>query len=599
MNCFVGSSNGASAANYGQAGGDRSSRARRPPTTVRRSPLLSTIFMKLRVLITSMFLLFGSRQCAREPALADTSRPIREYIGPEAAVTPTPTSAELERRQCEQLLRDTMAEAPEPGAPGFESERAELLARAKAEPVFFVRAPEYEVDDDTSLSIRGFRKLLARSDYEWDTVRRVLSTFHGRPRATRAILLREGYLYAEDPELAYALVSLVQPQDLFGHDRIWIQRGDRTFFAQRRRGRYYYEDGPLEGERVRLLHLDRLGHGAPPDDAIHRDFRSLKYRLHFDRMKIRHVTERRIVANLRYGNWWVPSVLSSRGAKTELECEVMSSGLKDGVEAARAATARRQRAVQALRMTMLAEIAEGLPFDEPEHEYGHQLDGKLRKNWIYAYSKRRKTYAFNGDRYYTFDKQGRPLVPQVCVDFLTDTLERTSGTWWLPQSEAPERRIGGLDFDSINAIDRVEIRRIPKFVEFARSKTSWFEVYDAPASQRAIKMGRPQDFYRHLEANADNFLAGDIVVIRGKTPWDWQRMHYHSFYIYENDPVTGMPLGVVGNAGKPSIRSWETEARRTPLRTVYYRIRPRLDWLESIVAARPPDYPLPLAAGRQ
>jgi hypothetical protein len=74
-----------------------------------------------------------------------------------------------------------------------------------------------------------------------------------------------------------------------------------------------------------------------------------------------------------------------------------------------------------------------------------------------------------------------------------------------------------------------------------------------------------------------------MVLIRGKTPWDPSKSHYHSFIIYENDPLSGAPLYVAGNPGRPVIRAWETEAQRTPLRQIVLRIRPRLEWLESIV----------------
>ena len=78
------------------------------------------------------------------------------------------------------------------------------------------------------------------------------------------------------------------------------------------------------------------------------------------------------------------------------------------------------------------------------------------------------------------------------------------------------------------------------------------------------------------------------MVIRGYTPFEkpWQRrvMHYHSFFVYETDPVTGVPIAIVGNPGRPSLRVWETEARRTPRRAIWHRIRPHLHWLESVVS---------------
>ena len=83
---------------------------------------------------------------------------------------------------------------------------------------------------------------------------------------------------------------------------------------------------------------------------------------------------------------------------------------------------------------------------------------------------------------------------------------------------------------------------------------------------------------------ATNTPPGDIVMIRGYTSferrWERQVMHYHSFFIYERDPVSGMPIALVGNPGRPSIRTWLFEGLRTPKRSIWYRVRPRLEWLE-------------------
>jgi hypothetical protein len=210
---------------------------------------------------------------------------------------------------------------------------------------------------------------------------------------------------------------------------------------------------------------------------------------------------------------------------------------------------------------------------------------------------RRTHFAYNGDRYEVYDPDGRPLTPQVCVDYLTDTLERASGTWFRGRRELPGREVGKLDFDRFDEVDRSLLRQVPYFVDFARLKADMFDVYDVPPQDHYINMGNAERFYGHLVRNADRFANGDIVVIRGKTPWDRRKQHYHSFFIYESDPVTGIPLVVSGNAGKPSLRSWETEARRTPKRSIRHRLRPKTEWLESILSQSPPERPLPLAKG--
>jgi hypothetical protein len=547
--------------------------------------------MKHATIAHCLSLILLATSCRRESQPG--ADPVHKaYIGPEIESPSQLLPSEVSRRSCEMRMREVLAEPRVPGVPAIEEHRAELLARAKAEPVLFVSRPEYDRESET-LTVRGYRQMLEGGN-AWGTVTRILEESASFPKQARDALLKNGYLYAEDPDLAYALVSLVQPHQLFGHDHIWIQRGEQVLHAQKRDGRFYYSDGSLEGERVRLLLFDRAGTGDAPPPPLHLDLRALRYQLHFDRMQIRHVTDHHIVANLHYGKWWVPSVLRTTGAHVELECESLDPSLTRDVAAFRVEGERRERVVQALRRAMLAELDETLPFDEPLHEYGFQLDGTLRRQWLAAYRRGRDKFACNGDSYRVFDPKGRPLAPQVCVDFLTDTLERTSGTRFRARGESPGRLSGKLDFDKIGDVDRMELRRVPGFVAFAKAHPDWFDVKDDEAH---VPLGHRTAFFSYLAENASDFAPGDAILIKGKTPWDPVHVHFHSFFVYESDPVTGMPIVVVGNAGRPTLRSWETEVRRTPERSILHRIRMQTPWLESIVGVTPLDTVPPLAAG--
>jgi hypothetical protein len=286
-------------------------------------------------------------------------------------------------------------------------------------------------------------------------------------------------------------------------------------------------------------------------------------------------------------------VLETNGAHVSLECESLSPHLKTELTAWREAGERRQTAVQTLRTAMLGELDEALPFDEPLHEYGFQLDGTLRRKWLSAYTRHADKFAFNGDAYQVYDPKGRPLTPQVCVDFLTDTLERAAGTQYRSRSEELGRTIGKLDFDTL-VEDRQGLRRVPGFIDFANGHPEWFEVMEGPVT---LPMGNRDAFFAYLEEHVDDYTVGDAVLIKGKAPWDERHVHFHSFFVYERDPVTGMPLVVVGNAGRPSLRSWETEAKRTPKRGIFFRIRFKTEWLESIAGVAPLTTVPPLAAG--
>jgi hypothetical protein len=67
-------------------------------------------------------------------------------------------------------------------------------------------------------------------------------------------------------------------------------------------------------------------------------------------------------------------------------------------------------------------------------------------------------------------------------------------------------------------------------------------------------------------------------------------MHMHSFFVYETDPMSGMPIVLAGNPGQPVLQTWQFEAFRTPERSIQYRIRPRSAWLRSFLKG-PSDLP--------
>jgi len=61
-----------------------------------------------------------------------------------------------------------------------------------------------------------------------------------------------------------------------------------------------------------------------------------------------------------------------------------------------------------------------------------------------------------------------------------------------------------------------------------------------------------------------------------------REMHFHSFFVVDSDPLNGMPLTLAGNPGRPVLQTWQFEAFRTPERSIWYRVRPRLEWLEHV-----------------
>jgi hypothetical protein len=548
-------------------------------------------FLKFCALLT-----IGLLQCESAEFFVPETPIVGAEYAPVLSPLPIVTPTDDANRACQNLIRRVQDEPEVAGAGVFDQRRLEILTRAKAEPVMLTHEPTYNDPGPPRALVLGYRRMLAQSKHPWGTLEGLLPKFEAEPSLGREVLLRDGYLYSDNPEMAFALVGLVSAEHLFGHDHIWIKRGEATFNAEKRKGFYVFTDGPNEGERVRLLLLDRIGTGPVPEDSLVRDFRSLKYRLHFDRARITRFTENHVLAELRYGNLGVSSVLSAKGAHLELECEIVNESQLPLLELTRADAKERQRVVQGLRVAMQGEIHDQLPFDEPRREWGLQLDGKLRKNWYTAYMKGDEDFGINGDHYFVYNAHGGVLVPEVCVDFLTDTFERASGTWWTPKGSPPGRILGKLNFDEMDILERAKLRRVPGFIDYARNQPDKFDVLDIPQNER-VPLGSRQEMLELLTHRLRDFQPGDVLVIRGRTPWDAVEMHYHSFFVYESDPVSGVPLALVGNAGRPSVRYWEVEARRTPERELWYRVRPSTRWLASILAESPsnPEEPPPIS----
>jgi hypothetical protein len=494
------------------------------------------------------------------------------------------------RSSCEAEIERVRRAPSLPGATDLEQRRAEIFARAKADGVVFVRAP---VARAASVEGERLRRSIFGAEDSVKALYEAYPTLARRRDLAREALLTDGYLYAAWPAFASALSALVRPEDLFQEPRIWIQRGGVVLAAELRRGAsgagYFYVDGPEPAGRVKLLLFDRVASDPSALAApLHRDVAALSRTLGFEEMRLEHLGEDAIVAELRYGDVWVPSVLRAEGARLTLGCEVLPEGRAGDVARARDETRRREAVVDRLRAVMRTQVEEALPFDEPKTEVGQQ-DGKLRQNWLWAYRYGRTEFDFNEDRYRVFDGKGRPRVPQVCIDFVTDTFERASGSWFRGRGEPRERVPGRLDFAALG-IDNE--RSVERFVEFAKGHPEALEVEELPDEER-VPFARRAAFFAHLAAHRERYRPGDVVTIYGLR--DDGKMHYHSFFVYDSDPVTGAPSLVAANAGRPRIRPWEAEMLSAPLRSIRTRIRPRLEWLESVVA--PVDPPAPHGAG--
>lgn len=504
---------------------------------------------------------------------------------------PKPTSLDDTRREldaeaarCRGRIEAAMEAPALPGAPRLEAHRGLVLARAKAEPVLFVEAPSYV--GEVSPGTRARRKAIESTEFPRDMLQSTIATFRDFPERLRQLVLRDGYLYTDDPRTARLLTQDLSFEKLFNEDELVLHRGSERLAVERgKEGYYVLASGRQEGQRARLLLFDRVWiKGQEPGPPLHLDVREFTQRQGIEGMRIVRLGVDSVVAEVRFGDEWVPALIERAGVKLSLGCTLIEADEMARVGRARDEAYRRTLVLDALRRAIAEQVRLGLPFDEPRTERGQQ-DGKLRAKWEQAYFGSKETYKFNGDTYSVYSAIGAPIAPQVCIDFVTETVERASGMHFAPRSQKPHKILGALNFDELLEGSR---RQEMALRNYARTNPHRLSLIDYPMSQW-VRYEKIDPFFEFLEQNKEDLMSGDIVVIRGRGAWDrYREVHTHTFFIYESDPITGMPMLIAGNAGKPRISSWDDEMLRAPKRSIRHRIRPNMEWLYDHVVLRAP-----------
>jgi hypothetical protein len=494
--------------------------------------------------------------------------------GPVASASPAAPAAgvDAELEACRARVAALEAEAELPGAPSYDGRRPEFLGRARGEPVVFVREPEATPDGELSASALAARRH-AETRPAGARVLELRARLKNEPEALRALLLREGYAYAPDPLDAHALASHVTLPDLFREPLIVLQRGTEVRWLRRETKKsettYRYEDGPFEGRAGDLLFGDRVGLDASMlERPLHRDLRALAETTGFDRAKIERRTEKGLVASLRFGDTWARAVLDADGARLSLGCLAEDRATRAAVALAVAKSAVRRRALHALEETVTEQVKESFRFDRPEGEKTADRDGQLRPFWASAYFQGRRDFEFEGATLPVYDPSGKAWPPEVCVDFVLDSFERTSGTWFHPLGEHPQRDKGRLDFNDAGMANR---RGVIAFGEFAEKHPELFSVIRFRGVERVPFRDRAR-FFAELEERADDVRAGDIVAIQGQKADG--KIHQHAILVEWTDPVTGFAAGLADQMRRPRRRTWEGIMAEAPLRSLFYRARP-------------------------
>lgn len=516
---------------------------------------------------------------------------------PEKSVVVTAPAVQPEPADpCLELARDLQAAVQLPGTPGLDLHRHEVLARARSVPVSFSRKPAGP--HDASDLVKKYRSQLFNSERPVHDIQAILRKTRRQYELRRQIFLSEGYLYAETPLLALRLSQVLRLDHLFKEPMLEIQRGDKLLEVKWEEGRYWLPPEPSPDSSSRrgphgilasLLLFDRVKLPEQTWSApLHLDWRALQSSLGFEQAEILARTQDKwaLRLNTREVSSTIVVSVDESGAPS-LACEGVEPEQREALEKARREVLREQELMAPVLQAAHEMIRRRLPFDEPRTEEGQQ-DGLLRIHFRKAYRRYRSTYEFNGDEYYVFDGYGRPRLPQVCIDYITDAFDWGTGGKWPARGEKRLRVKGALNFASLGIENP---RSVESLAEFATATPEWFDMLWLTKEEK-VKFRHREKFFEALKNQANRYRPGDIVFIYGLR--DDGKFHYHSFLIDEKDPLTGTPTVVLANAGPPQARSWEGEMHNAPDRAVVARLRVRAEVLEraQVQAKLHPGVPL-------
>lgn len=491
--------------------------------------------------------------------------------------------ADLEGEACEAMFKRTLSEPGAAGTPEYDANRIEILGRARGEPLVLMREPKAAWDEAQDAALAAEKKAFDKG-HAGGRVHSLARKYRLAPQKLRTLLLREGYAYSNNAHDALALVTALSLPLLFDEPEIWLLRGSDlrklTRQKQKKEVSYVYVDGPLEGRVGDLLFGDRVA--LKPEELLnplHRDMRALSEQIGFDRAKLVHRGEQALAAELRFGQIWAKALIQSEGAKLKLSCLAENKETRDRIFAHQKATESPRRSFARMHAVVEQQLREVLRFDRPEGEKTADRDGFLRPLWATAYFQGRQSFQFEKTSFQVFTPKGDAWPPQVCVDFVLDTFERASGTWYAPAGQPPKHIQGKIDFNDSGIQNR---RGVIAFGDFAEQKPDLFSFRRFAGAER-IQFGERSRYFQFLLEHADEIAMGDVVAIHGLKRDE--RIHQHAILVEYSDPMTGFPYGLADQMKKPRRRTWEGIMAEAPKRSLLYRARPT----QVLIAAMDPS----------
>ncbi|MCB9596917.1 MAG: hypothetical protein H6719_29610 [Sandaracinaceae bacterium] len=384
----------------------------------------------------------------------------------------------------------------------------------------------------------------------------------------REVALSEGYLFADRPALARALSASVHLEDLFDAPVVFRQRdGAIDRLTRDDEGGYLDADGTRATLRLNdRVAVDEADLAAPR----HLDLEVIRRRTGALRTIPVALGHDAAALDLVFPDGTRRPALARLDGATEVSCV---GGDLETLEATLGHAARFAARQDRLALAARALVRESPRFDEPIDEpEGVQEDGRLREAWVAAYGRGERTFHYRDHDYPVFDADGNARPPQVCVDFVFDSWERGEGTWYRPRGEAPGVTEGQARFRGVPR------RSVQQLLEHA-STDATFERLDVASRDRVALQEGPR-FARAMARIADDVRPGDALVIHGLRLQDG-RNHYHAVLVLEVEPITGVPMTVADNQGRPHLRTLGSAMRAAPLRSIKHRIRVDFDALEA------------------
>ena len=195
---------------------------------------------------------------------------------------------------CRQRIAEISTEPALPGAPAFEAQRVAILGRARGEPLLWAREPGSDR-----------RRSSHPGTSPWRGLRALIRRFERDPAELRAQVLREGYVYASDPQTRSPWSLWSSCRSCSTHPRFSWSAAARRHRLVRSGGKhpvYRHAGGPLDGARGELLLGDRVATtesdlGAP----VHRDLAAWSREYGAEHVLVQRITPGHLLARAHFG----------------------------------------------------------------------------------------------------------------------------------------------------------------------------------------------------------------------------------------------------------------------------------------------------------